>query len=258
MKFYLLTDIEGASGVSRWEQGNCASPLYPQAVRLMTGELLACIEGIRSAAPDAEICIWDAHGCGSIDFEQLPSGCQLINSGGLPAPLLFDQGWDALFFVCQHAKAGTPNGNLCHTYSSSAIEYFKINGIELGEFGCRAALAGSYGVPTVFVSGDDTMMAEAGALVPDIYGAQVKVGLGTQLARHLAPADARAIIRAAAARAAAGYRAIAPLRIPGPPYEQEISLWPRADAALATSRGFQPGGARRYVKIAERLDDLWI
>ncbi|MCE5258756.1 MAG: M55 family metallopeptidase [Chloroflexi bacterium] len=258
MRIYILTDIEGACGVSRWDQGDCTSPTYPQAVRLMTAELTACVEGIRSIVPNAEICIWDAHGAGSIDFEQVPAGCQLINSGALPAPLLFDQGWDALFFLCQHSKAGTPNGNLCHTYSSSLIEYFKINGLELGEFGCRAALAGSYGIPTVFVSGDDTMMAEAQALVPGILCAQVKVGLGTQLARHLAPADARALIRETAALAILHYKSIPPLILAGPPFEQEIRVGPKADPAIMISRGFQQLDAFRYVKRSNKLDDLWI
>lgn len=258
MKIYILTDIEGACGVAKWEQGDRSSASYPQAVRLMTGELLACIEGIRQSRPEAEICIWDAHGCGSIDFEQLPSGCQLVNSGAIPAPLLFDQGWDALFFLCQHSKAGTPNGNLCHSYSSSLIEYIKISGIELGEFGCRAALAGSYGIPTVFVSGDDTMMAEARALVPGIIGAQVKVGLGIQLARHMAPSDARALIRDKAALAARDYASIAPFTLAGPPFEQEIAIGPKNDPFIFTGRGFTQVDSRRFIKRSNRLDDLFI
>ncbi|MHB9033421.1 MAG: M55 family metallopeptidase [Anaerolineae bacterium] len=258
MKVFILTDIEGTCGVSRWDQGDRASATYPQAVRLMTAELLACIEGIRINSPEAEICIWDAHGSGSIDFEQVPPGCQLINSGPAPLPELFNQGWDALYFVCQHSKAGTPNGNLCHTYSSSMIEYFKINGLELGEFGCRAALAGAYGIPTVFVSGDDKMMAEARALIPGIFGAQVKVGMGVQLARHLAPADARALIRETAVLAVQHYTEIAPLRLPGPPFVQEIRVGPKTDVLAMTGRGFEQIDAFTYVKRSDKLDDLWI
>lgn len=258
MKIYILTDIEGTCGVARWEQGDRNSASYPQAVRLMTEELRACVAGIQSVASSVEIWIWDAHGCGSIDFERLPRGCQMINTGAIPAGLYFDRGWDALFFLCQHSKAGTRNGNLAHTYSSANFEFFKINGIEMGEFGCRAALAGSYGIPTVFVSGDDTMMAEARSLIPGIYGAQVKVGLGPQLALHLAPEDARDLIRDTAAKATANYRGVSPLRIPGPPYEQEISIWAQTDYALLTSRGFEQIEARRFTKCADRLDELWI
>ena len=53
----------------------------------------------------------------------------------------------------------------------------ELNGVAMGEFGCRAPFAGSMGVPTLFVSGDDKMAAEARALVPEIVTAEVKVGM---------------------------------------------------------------------------------
>ncbi|HHX63372.1 MAG TPA: M55 family metallopeptidase, partial [Chloroflexi bacterium] len=187
MKIYILTDLEGVAGVGRWDQTGADTPGYPQAVRLMTEELRACVAGIQSVAPDADIWVWDAHGCGAIDFERFPRGARLLNNSPNDPPTFLDDTFDALFFLGQHARAGTRDANLAHSYSSAHIEYIKINGIELGEFGCRAALAGTMGVPTVFVSGDDKVIAEARELVPDIYGAQVKVGLGPQIALHLAP-----------------------------------------------------------------------
>lgn len=258
MKIYILTDLEGVSGVARWDQTGQDTPGYPQAVRLMTEELRACVEGIQASDPGAEIWVWDAHGCGSVDFERFPRGAKLLNNMHISPPAYLDDSFDALFFLGQHAKAGTRDGNLAHTYSSKSIEYYKINGIELGEFGCRAALAGSYGVPTVFVSGDDKMMAEARELVPHIYGAQVKVGLGPQVALHLAPEDARDLIRSVAAEATAHIDQVPPYVISGPPYEQEIRIWARTDPVSYTSRGCQRIDARTFVKRAERLEDLLI
>ena len=43
MKIYILTDLEGVAGVSRWDQTGQDTPGYPQAVRLMTEELRACV-----------------------------------------------------------------------------------------------------------------------------------------------------------------------------------------------------------------------
>lgn len=114
------------------------------------------------------------------------------------------------------------------------------------------------GVPTAFVSGDDTMMAEAGELVPGIYGAQVKVGLGPQVALHLVPEDARDLIRSVAEEATRHAGEIAPYTVPGPPYEQEIVIWARTDPAGYLSRGFEQTGARSFVKRAERLAELLI
>jgi len=258
MKIYILTDLEGTAGVARWNQTGADTPGYPQAVRLMTEELRACVAGIQSVAPGAEIWVWDAHGCGSIDFERFPRGAKLINNGPTVPPTGLDDSFDALFFLGQHAKAGTRNGNLAHTYSSLTIASFQINGWELGEFGCRAALAGSFGVPTVFVSGDDKMMAEARALIPGIYGAQVKVGLGPELALHLAPEDARDLIRDTAAQATAHIEEIPPFVLPGPPYEQVIKLWGRSDPTGYLARGFTQVDALTLVKRADRLQDLHV
>ncbi|NLV73328.1 MAG: M55 family metallopeptidase [Chloroflexi bacterium] len=258
MRIFIITDIEGTSGVWRWEQGDRNSPWYLQAVRLATAELLACLDGIREVAADAHICIWDAHGSGSIDFEQVPSGCELLNAVSVPLPELFGEGWDALFFVGQHSKAGTARGVLAHTYSSSTIERFAINGLEMGEFGCRAALAGSYDIPTAFISGDEAAVAEARALVPNIYGAPVKVGLGPQLARHLAPPDACALIRENAAAATRGYGSVSPMRLGEGPYTQEIRVSLKMEPVHLLGRSFTQLDLQNYVKTSDSLADLWI
>ena len=258
MKIYILTDLEGVAGVARWDQTGRDTPGYPQAVRLMTEELRACIEGIQSVDPEAYILVWDGHGCGSIDYERFPRGARLLNNGPIHGAGCLDESFDALFFLGQHAKAGTKKGNLAHTYSSKSIEYYRINGIELGEFGCRAALAGSLGVPTVFVSGDDQVIAEARALVPNIYGAQVKEGLAPQVAIHLAPEDAREVIRSVAAEATAHISDVEPYLLPGPPYEQEVMIWGRTDPATYTKRGFEQVGPRKFVLRADNLLDLAI
>jgi D-amino peptidase len=258
MRIYVLCDLEGTAGVARWNQTGADTPGYPQAVRLMTEELRACVAGIQSVEGQADIWVWDGHGCGSIDLERFPRGARLLNNGPSNPPTYLDGSFDALFFLGQHAMAGTRDGNLAHTYSSASIESYRINGIEMGEFGCRAALAGTLGVPTVFVSGDDKMMAEARALIPGIYGAEVKVGLGPQMALHLAPEDARDLIRAVAAEATAHIGGIAPFTIPGPPYEHEIRIWARTDPEGYIARGYMRCDARTLVKKTTSLCDLMI
>jgi D-amino peptidase len=257
MKIYILTDLEGTSGVARWDQTGADTPGYPQAVRLATEELRACVAGIQSAAPAADIWVWDGHGCGSLDIERFPRGARLLNNGPVTPTYYLDASFDALFFLGQHAMAGTGAANLAHTYSSASIERYLLNGVEMGEFGCRAALAGAVGVPTVFVSGDDKMMAEARALVPGIYGAQVKVGLAPQMALHMAPEDARDLIRDVAREATLGAGAIAPYVLEAP-YEQEITIWGRTDPTPYLSRGFTQTGPRTFVKRAASLYDLSI
>jgi len=256
VKIYVITDLEGVSGVARWDQTGPDQPGYAQATRLLTEEVRACVAGIQSVEPGADIWVWDAHGPGAIDFERFPRGARLINRGTIEPPYFLDSTFDALYFLGQHAMAGTLNGTLCHTYSSESIASYHINGIELGEFGCRAALAGTMGVPTVFVSGDDAMDAEARALVPEIRVAQVKQGLGRQLALHMSPEDARDLIRDVSAEAATAADSIPPYVLPGPPYCQEIRVSGRSDTAYLTRAGFVQHDAVTFVKHAQRLQDL--
>ena len=93
----------------------------------------------------------------------------------------------------------------------------------IGEFGCRAALAGTFDVPTVFISGDDKAVAEAKQLIPTIYGVETKQGLGQELALHLSPQRSRELIRETAATACQNIAEIPPFKI-DPPYTFEVRV----------------------------------
>jgi len=256
MRAFVITDLEGVAGVQCWEQTRERGPKYEQAVRLLTAEVNAAVDGILDVVADADIVVWDGHGSGGIDVEHLHSAARLIARGPIAPPYSMEEGYDALFFVGQHAMAGTPNAPLSHTYSSRTVEYYRLNGIPMGEFGCRAALAGSLGIPTVFVSGDDKAVAEAKALVPGIYGATVKKGRGIELAIHLAPARARQVIRETAA-AATRHRAEIPPFVLQPPYEQEIRLLPNVDTtSLARVPGIEQVDDRTFLLRSQDLSDL--
>src|ERR1051326_3394278 len=170
MKIHIMTDLEGPAGVNRWIQTREGETLEKAAaMRLLTAEVNAAVEGIRQADPDAEVIVYDGHGTGGIVFEELHPDAQVILHGsGMRIPYCLDLSFDALYFVGQLAMAGTPNAPLCHTYSSRRVEYFRLNGKFIGEIGCLAAIAGSMGIPTVFLSGDDKACAEAEALQPEI------------------------------------------------------------------------------------------
>jgi D-amino peptidase len=243
MKAYIITDLEGVAGVQRWVQTRESGPLKEQAVRLLTAEVNAAVDGILDAAPQADIVVWDGHGNGGLDVERLHPAAHFIPRGPISSPYFLDEGFDTLYFVGQHAMAGTPDAPLSHTYSSRTVDYYKLNGIAMGEFGCRAALAGSLGIPAVFLSGDDKAVAEAQALVPALYGAPVKQGRGIEMAIHLSPQRAQQRIRQTAAEATRHIADISPFVI-DPPYEQEIRVLKNVDT---TSYRRRPG--------VEQLDD---
>jgi len=258
MKIYITTDLEGPAMVSRFDQTRDSTPeAKAVAMELLTGEINAAVDGILDFDGDAEVIVWDGHGSGGIDVLKLHREAKLIARGPIRPPYFLDESYDAHMFVGQHAMAGTENAPLCHTYSSKTVEHYKINGIEMGEFGCRAAMAGAFGVPTVFIAGDDKAVAEAKALIPGIYGAAVKQGLGRELALHLSPAKARELVRRTAAEACAHIGDIAPFVLE-PPYEQEIRVLEGVSVSGYIKRGAERIDERTVVKRSDNICDLFI
>jgi D-amino peptidase len=205
-----------------------------QAMRILTGEVNACVEGILDEAPDAEILVWDGHGSGGIVYEDVHEAAQLLPHRSSSAPYGLDETFDAVFFVGQHAMAGTPDAPLAHTYSSATVEYYLLNGQPIGEFGMRAYMAGTlFDVPVAFLSGDDKAVREAQALVPGIVGVATKTGTGLESAISLAPSKARKLIREGAAKAVRNVRKgkVEPVKL-DPPYEWEVRVKEGKEASL--------------------------
>ncbi len=256
MKIHMITDLEGPAMISRFDQTRDVTPETKAiSMTLLTREINACVDGILDAEPEAEVVVWDGHGGGGIDIMQFHPKAKLIARGPIKAPYYLDESYDALFFVGQHAKAGTPEAPLAHTYSSKTVEYYKLNGIEMGEFGCRAVMAGTMDVPTVFIAGDDKAVAEAKALVPEIYGAAVKQGLALELAIHLAPQAAQALIRQVAAEATANIDRVPPLKME-PPYEFEARVKEGCSIDGYIRRGGEVVDERTVIIRSDNICDL--
>ena len=257
MKIYILTDLEGPAMVSRFSQTREEGPQKQTAMKLLTWEVNAAVDGILDVDPGAEVVVWDGHGNGGIDVLEFHAEAKLIARGPIRAPYYLDETYDALFFVGQHAMAGTPNAPLSHTYSSRSIEYYKLNGEPIGEFGCRAAMAGSFDVPTIFLSGDDKAVAEAEQLIPNIYGVETKQGLGQELALDLSPQKSRALIRTTAAEACRNVAQIKPLKVE-PPYEQEVRVLEGQSVDGYLRQGAVKIDDRTVVKRSDTICELFI
>lgn len=227
MKIYIMTDIEGAALVHSFKQTRPKPPDEPpaklKARELLTGEVNAAIDGILDTVKEAEIYVTDGHGTGGLFTDQLRPEASVVL--GLRSGELIDETFDGYFFVGQHAMAGAENGVLAHTYSSKSYEYHKLNGKLVGEFACRAAMAGTVGIPTVFVSGDLAATREAEAVIPDIVSATVKWGYGWEACVSLSPAQARELIREKAREACERMGEMSPYVVNGP-YELEVRKLP--------------------------------
>jgi D-amino peptidase len=255
MKIYMMTDLEGPALISRFDQTrDVTAEDKIRWMRLLTGEINACVDGILDFDPDAEVIVWDGHGSGGIVEEEFHRDAKLIANGPISAPYALDESFDAMMFVGQHARMGT-GGVLCHTYSSKSIEYYTINGVELGEFGCRALMAGTMGVSTIFCAGDDVAVEEARELVPNIVGAAVKEALGRELAIHLSHGAACELIRERAHEACTMVDEIEPYFFEGP-YTQEIRYLEGVSIQSALDCGWKYVDPRTVQKTADDICEL--
>lgn len=210
-RIYLCTDLEGVAGVFdslNWckEEGK----YFQDGKRLLMGEINAAIQGFFDGGA-FEVCVLSGHGNQSIIPEMLHEDA-LVQWGYYPGiwPARLDKGYDALAFVGQHAKAGTPGGQLSHTGNMSVVD-LQINGLSIGEYGRLGLCAKELGIPIIFGSGDEAFCREALTLTPGIETVAVKFGLASDgpqnhritaeeyrsrkfAAVHLAPGKARKLI----------------------------------------------------------------
>jgi len=222
-RFYIVTDLEGPAGVDHWIQTREPGTAQEDAKKLLTGEVNATVSGIFDAEPRAVVDVWDGHGPGGILKEKLHPKARYLRDER-PRKALVSGAYDGVFFVGQHAMAGTPLAPLAHTYSSRTIAYYRLNGFFVGEIGSLVALAGSRGIPVIFIAGDDKAVLEARAWVPNVIGAATKQGQGIESAKHLSHEEACRLLRQRAAEACRNRTAIAPVHLEGP-YRLEIRYY---------------------------------
>ena len=204
-RVYVSADMEGVAGVVTADQLGPPGFEYERFRGFMTDEVLAAIDGARSAGA-TEFLVSDSHGNGeNLLIERFPKDVQIVRSW--PRPLAMMQGIDGTFeaaiFVGYHASTTNPEGVRAHTMSSAHLADLRLNGVSMPEAGLNAAIAGHYGVPVAMLSGDDAIVKEAQALLGPIGGAVVKWNYGFHSARTLTPAAACDVIREAARRAIA-------------------------------------------------------
>ncbi|MDF2722490.1 MAG: peptidase D-aminopeptidase [Paenibacillus sp.] len=222
MKFFILTDLEGVAGTDLFSQTRTSDAASKESsMRQLTREVNACVEGIRAVYPDAAIDVWDGHGNGGILPEEL-TDVRYIGRTPPSKPYYQLDGYTAMLFVGQHAMAGTINAPLNHTYSSTQVMYYRLNGVFIGEFGARALVAGSQSVPTVFLAGDDKAALEAQMFIPEIETVVTKQGTGVESAVHLDKAESCARIKEGTIRAMHRIGEIPPFTAIQPPYRFEV------------------------------------
>lgn len=203
MKILIATDMEGITGVTTWDQVTPGHAEYARFRRLMTQDVNAAIRGAFEAGAE-EVIVADGHwNASNILIEELDPRARL--NTGSPSPFSMMQGIDetvdGVMFVGYHARNGTPNAILDHTWSSKCVANVWINNLLTGEFGLNGAVAGHFGVPVIMVSGDQTACAQVVETFGEIETAVVKQATGRYAAECLSPQVTQDLIFMAAGRA---------------------------------------------------------
>lgn len=61
-----------------------------------------------------------------------------------------------------------------------SVQYYRLNGVNIGEFAAFANWSGLNGVPTIFLAGDDKAALEARMFIPKIETVVSKLGKGLE------------------------------------------------------------------------------
>ncbi|MBI4904254.1 MAG: M55 family metallopeptidase [Acidobacteria bacterium] len=209
---FLITDAEGVGGVCRQEQ---TEPKDTEMRALLTGEINAAVEGFLTGGAD-EVVVWDGHdGSQTLSTLTIHPKAKLV-MGALGASMLMERRFSAVAYVGQHSKANIKGGIMAHSYSSLGIQNMLLNGKPVGEIDVIAAMAGHFGTPVTFLSGDQAAADELKEIVPEAEFAVVKEGLARYTCISLSSAAARELIHVKARASMAKIGRVKPYRLQGP------------------------------------------
>lgn len=250
MRFLVMTDIEGVTGVTTFQQAE--NSVLGREMQIH--DLHAVLAGIEDAG--AQAVVYDMHTDGrNVDIAAVnvpvvmgkPINGQLWRGVG-------GAGFDGLFLMGLHTMQHVPNALLAHSYLREYDAVY-INGLKVGEIGMEAALAGEQGVPLCFVSADDLGCREATDLNPEIVTCAVKKSLGATEALCFSAAQTEKELRAAACKAAQA--TVRPFTLK-PPYEVRVEF---SDCAyLQTMKRLHPeifADERTVLLKGDRLLAVW-
>jgi D-amino peptidase len=241
MNIYISCDMEGVDGIVTEKQSSPTGPFYEFAREQITGEVNAAAQGAFDAGADS-VLVNDSHwDMTNLLPEKLDPRMEYITGSQKPLSMMqgVDTGFDGVFFIGYHARAGTWNSTIVHTFSG-CVSHFKINGKVYGETGLNAMIAGYFGVPVIMISGDQHVAEEAREYLPWIRTATVKQGQSAYSARHLSVVNARELIRKTAAEAVRIIPDACPY-LPSAPYHLEVQY---LQAGQADRASMMPGSMR--------------
>jgi D-amino peptidase len=216
LKVLIVSDMEGISGIDDWHQIFYGYKEFEVGRKNVTEDVNAAIRGLRTAGA-TEIRVVDNHGSSgpnkNIIPEKLEKNVKLYQDGPVYKRLkqAADKTIAAAVFVGFHAMAETKDGFLRHTITLDPR--IKINGKPVGETTISAYTLGEYGIPVIMATGDQALVREASAFLPEIETVKVKTSFDCKTTECLPLSRTSKLIEIAAKRALSRIDEFKPTRI---------------------------------------------
>ena len=254
MRVLISVDMEGVTGMTDPEDVLRDGDDYAQGRRLMTSDANAAVAGAFDAGA-TEVIVNDSHWeARNLLLEELDERAIVIK--GFHKPLVMLEGLDgdtaAAVFIGYHSMKGTEFGVLNESFIGKEVHNVFLDDEPIGEICLNALIAGQFGVPVAFVSGDDKACEEARALLGDgLETFAVKTGIDKFAARCLSPAASGKGIREGVARALGNLDALTPYKLERP---ARFGIeW--NSTTIATICSFIPTVEKRGSRITEFTTD---
>lgn len=241
MKVWISVDMEGVSGLVRWQDVVTRGMDYPRNRHLMTEDANAAVAGAFEAGAD-EVVVEENHGvedlCDLV-IDEIDERCTVVRGAGRPTATTMaalDADVDVALLVGHHARAGSFPGIMAHTISYEVFSAVRVGGHDCGETEIMAIRAGELGVPVGLVTGDQVVVEQLCKRVGQAEGVVVKRALSRVAGQVIPPSRARAAIRGGARHAVerAARGELRPYLEEPAPYAIEVEL--RADVGEALRR----------------------
>jgi D-amino peptidase len=189
VRIFISVDMEGIGGITTIRQTTRGTDDYEWARLLMTQEANAAVAGAADAGA-LEIVVSDSHGgMGNILPLELDPRADLVQgTPKLPWSMMtgIEEGFTGCAFIGYHAGAGTRSAILDHTFTGWFAD-IRVNGDPWNETHLNAALAGTFGVPVLFVSGDEACCKQAVDTLPWLKTFSTKSGFSAMSGRSRSP-----------------------------------------------------------------------
>ena len=259
MKLFLSTDFEGTSGIVAWEQIIEGNAEYEHGRRLLTNEVNAVITGALEAGATEFVVNDSHHAMRNLHPQDLLGSATLITGKHKPLYMMegLDGSFDGVCFVSYHGSIGAEHAVLSHTYNPGAIWEVRIDGKIVGESGINALVAAHYGVPVIFVSGDEATAQEAEGIAPHAEKVVVKQSLGRFAAAHLHPTVACDMLREGATHAVHNLSAMHPPQFKHPTTLEVTFLVADMAEMAQWVRGVERVNARTVKVVSDHFLDLY-